>query len=78
MDMFKVVVLEDELEEDVKLWWEMFEYSMLEIGFVVVEFILEEGEFSDDEDWDMDDDEEDDDEDDLGRFKYSVLFFDYI
>ncbi|VBB72589.1 Putative protein of unknown function [Podospora comata] len=78
MDMSKAVVPEDEPEEDAKLRREMLEYSMSEIGPVVAELTLEEGEFSDDEDWDMDDDEEDDDEDDLGRSKHSVLSSDYI
>ncbi|KAK4659547.1 hypothetical protein QC762_111240 [Podospora pseudocomata] len=78
MDMSKAVVPEDEPEEDAKLRREMLEYSMSEIGPVVAELTLEEGEFSDDEDWDMDDEEEDDDEDDLGRSKHSVLSSDYI
>ncbi|KAK0673354.1 Prefoldin subunit-domain-containing protein [Cercophora samala] len=79
MDMSKAVIPEDESEEDAKLRREMLEYSMSEIGPVVAELTLEEGEFTDDEDWDMDDDdEEDEDEDDMGRSKHSVLSSDYI
>ncbi|KAK4181743.1 Prefoldin subunit-domain-containing protein, partial [Triangularia setosa] len=79
VDMSKAVIPDDESEEDAKLRREMLEYSMTEIGPVVAELTLEEGEFTDDEDWDMDGyDEEDDDEDEMGRSKHSVLSSDYI
>ncbi|KAK4195120.1 hypothetical protein QBC40DRAFT_289630 [Triangularia verruculosa] len=79
LDMSKAVIPDNETEEEARLRREMLEYSMSEIGPVVAELTLEEGEFTDDDDWDMDEDEdEEDDEDDLGRSKQSVLSSDYI
>lgn len=82
MDMSTAVIPEDESEEDKQMRREMLEYSMSEIGPVVAELQLEEGDFDDDDDWDFDEDEsdedEDDEEDELGRSKHSVLDSDYI
>ncbi|KAK0729259.1 Prefoldin subunit-domain-containing protein [Apiosordaria backusii] len=80
MDMSKAIIPDNESEEDARLRREMLEYSMSEIGPVVAELTLEEGEFDDDDDWDMDEDgdEEDEEEDEMGRSKQSVLSFDYI
>ncbi|KAK4230690.1 Prefoldin subunit-domain-containing protein [Podospora fimiseda] len=84
IDMSTAVMPESESEEDRQLRREMLAYSMSEIGPVVAELQLEEGDFDDDDDdddddqsWDMYSDE-DDDEDDLGRSKHSVLNSDYI
>ncbi|KAK4459597.1 Prefoldin subunit-domain-containing protein [Cladorrhinum samala] len=84
MDMSTAVMPEDESEEDKQMRREMLEYSMSEIGPVVAELQLEEGDFDDDDDWDFDEDEygededEDSEEDELGRSKHSVLDSDYI
>ncbi|KAK4188518.1 Prefoldin subunit-domain-containing protein [Podospora australis] len=81
MDLSDAVYPDNETEEERQLRREMLEYSMSEIGPVVAELQLEEGDFDDEDDWDIDEDEmedEDDDEDDLGRSQHSVLNADYI
>ncbi|KAK3986906.1 Prefoldin subunit-domain-containing protein [Cladorrhinum sp. PSN332] len=83
MDMSTAVMPENESEEDRQMRREMLAYTMSEIGPVVAELQVEEGDLDDDEEtWDMysdeDEDENEDDEDDLGRSKHSALNSDYI
>ncbi|KAK4128631.1 hypothetical protein N657DRAFT_639117 [Parathielavia appendiculata] len=86
MDMSSAVIPDDESEEDRRLRREMLEYGMSEIGPIVAELQIEEGDSGDEDDWEWDgtDDEleeeetDDDGEDELGRSKRSVISSDYI
>ena len=77
LDLSSATIPEDESEEDRELRRQMLQYGMSEIGPVVAELQLEEGD-SEDDDFSYDETDEDDSEDDLGRSKTSVLTESYI
>ncbi len=76
MDLASAVLPADESEEDRELRRQMLQYGMSEIGPVVAELELEEGDS--DDDFSYDETDEDDSEDELGRSKTSVITDDYI
>ncbi|KZZ92091.1 hypothetical protein AAL_06301 [Moelleriella libera RCEF 2490] len=73
------VIPDDEDSDDAALRREMLKYGMGEVGAVVAELQLEDGEGTDDDagytddDWDDDDDDDDDEEDRYGRFTGRVV-----
>ncbi|KAL6876688.1 Prefoldin subunit domain-containing protein [Trichoderma novae-zelandiae] len=80
ISMQAAVIPKDESPEDSALRQQMLRYGMSEVGAVVAELELEEGES--DEDFELDDDlddelgdydDEEDDEDQYGRYKGSVV-----
>ncbi|KAM0466927.1 hypothetical protein ACHAPV_000437 [Trichoderma viride] len=75
--MQAAVIPKDESSEDAALRQQMLRYGMSEVGAVVAELELEEGDSDEDEvDEDFDDDfdeDEEDDEDQYGRYKGSVV-----
>lgn len=79
ISMQAAVIPKDESPEDAALRQQMLRYGMSEVGAVVAELELEEGdseeESEDDEDFDdeYDDYDEEDDEDQYGRYKGSVV-----
>ncbi|KAL6701789.1 Prefoldin subunit domain-containing protein [Trichoderma pleuroticola] len=79
ISMQAAVIPKDESPEDAALRQQMLRYGMSEVGAVVAELELEEGdsdgESEDDEDFDdeYDDFDEEDDEDQYGRYKGSVV-----
>ncbi|KAH0530438.1 hypothetical protein TsFJ059_005055 [Trichoderma semiorbis] len=79
ISMQAAVIPKDESPEDAALRQQMLRYGMSEVGAVVAELELEEGESDeeseDDEDFDdeYDDYDEEDDEDQYGRYKGSVV-----
>ena len=82
-DFSKAVIPENESPEDRELRQQMLDYCGSEMGPVVAELQIEEGEtWDEDDDWDMSDegpeDYRDEDEDELGRSKHSVITVDYI
>jgi len=81
LDMSTAVIPDNESPEESALRREMLEYSMSEIGPVVAELQIEEGDSEDynddDDDWVATDDETED-EDELGRSKHSVITDNYV
>ncbi|KAL7908662.1 Prefoldin subunit domain-containing protein [Trichoderma velutinum] len=79
ISMQAAVIPKDESPEDAALRQQMLRYGMSEVGAVVAELELEEGDSDenseDDEDFDdeYDDYDEEDDEDQYGRYKGSVV-----
>ncbi|KAK4084449.1 uncharacterized protein Triagg1_929 [Trichoderma aggressivum f. europaeum] len=79
ISMQAAAIPKDESPEDAALRQQMLRYGMSEVGAVVAELELEEGdsdeESEDDEDFDdeYDDYDEEDDEDQYGRYKGSVV-----
>ncbi|KAB5549674.1 Prefoldin subunit-domain-containing protein [Coniochaeta sp. 2T2.1] len=72
-------VPEDEDEDEAALRRDMLAYGASEIGPIVAELELVEGETEDDEDdYEFDYTEDEDSEDELGRSKHSVITDDYI
>lgn len=81
MSVQEPVIPEDEDEDDATLRQDMLKYGMGEIGAVVAELELEEGNSEDDDsgfeygddDFDDFDEDEDDEEDQYGRYKGQVI-----
>lgn len=78
ISMQAAVIPKDESPEDVALRQQMLRYGMSEVGAVVAELELEQGDSDEedeiDEDFDDDfDEDEEDDEDQYGRYKGSVV-----
>lgn len=77
ISMQAAVIPKDESPEDAALRQQMLRYGMSEVGAVVAELELEEGESEEedeiDEDFDDEFDDEEDDEDQYGRYKGSVV-----
>ncbi|KAL7939518.1 Prefoldin subunit domain-containing protein [Trichoderma chlorosporum] len=79
ISMQAAVIPKDESPEDAALRQQMLRYGMSEVGAVVAELELEEGDSDEDSDADenwedeLDEFDEDDDEDQYGRYKGSVV-----
>lgn len=80
ISMQAAFIPKDESPEDAALRQQMLRYGMSEVGAVVAELELEEGDSEEEEsetdegfDDDYDDDEEDDDEDQYGRYQGRVV-----
>ncbi|RFU76371.1 hypothetical protein TARUN_5863 [Trichoderma arundinaceum] len=83
ISMQAAVIPKDESPEDAALRQQMLRYGMSEVGAVVAELELEEGDseedsetdegFDDDYDEEEEEEEEEDDEDQYGRYKGSVV-----
>jgi unconventional prefoldin RPB5 interactor 1 len=77
MPLDSVDVPKDESDEDAQLRRDMLVYSASEIGPIVAELELDEGD-SNEDDYEFDYTEDEDSEDELGRTKHSVINDDYI
>jgi unconventional prefoldin RPB5 interactor 1 len=80
ISMQAAVIPKDESSEDAALRQQMLRYGMSEVGAVVAELELEEGDSDEDSDTDEgfdhefdDEEEEEDEEDEYGRYKGSVV-----
>ncbi|KAL7902046.1 Prefoldin subunit domain-containing protein [Trichoderma sp. SZMC 28014] len=78
ISMQAAVIPKDESPEDAALRQQMLRYGMSEVGAVVAELELEEGDSDEEEEIDEDfddelDEDEEDDEDQYGRYKGSVV-----
>ncbi|UKZ65224.1 uncharacterized protein TrAtP1_006419 [Trichoderma atroviride] len=74
ISMQAAVIPKDESPEDSALRQQMLRYGMSEVGAVVAELELEEGDSDEEEDIDDEfDEDEEDDEDQYGRYKGSVV-----